>query len=170
MKNSLPKNIILIGMPAVGKSTIGVLLAERVRFSYLDTDIYLQVNEGRRLHEIIAAEGIDGFCDIEEKNILSLNCRSHVIATGGSVVYRDTGMAHLKLMGAVVHLDLPPDQLLQRIGDIDQRGVVHSGAQTLAELYTERHPLYRQYEDLFIDCSEKSPETIVEEIASQFSV
>lgn len=160
----------MIGMPAVGKSTIGVLLAERIGFSYLDTDIYLQVNEGRRLHQIIASKGIDGFCDIEEKNILALDCRSHVIATGGSVVYRDAGMMQLKSMGAVVHLDLPPDQLQQRIGDIDQRGVVHSGAQTLAELYVERHPLYRKYEDIFIDCSEKSPEAIVEEIASQFLV
>ena len=164
---SLPMNIVLIGMPAVGKSTIGVLLAERVGFSYIDTDIYLQVNEGRRLYEIIAAEGMEVFCDIEEKNILSLDCRSHVIATGGSVVYRDAAMMRLKSMGTVIHLDLAPDQLLQRIGNIDQRGVVISGGQTLGDLYAERHLLYRRYEDLFIDCSGKPPEAIVEEITSQ---
>jgi len=157
-------------MPAVGKSTIGVLLAERIGFAYLDTDIYLQVNEGRRLYEIIAAEGIDGFCDIEEKNILSLDCRSHVIATGGSVVYRKAAMKQLKSMGKLIHLDLPTDQLQQRIGNIDQRGVVYSEGQTLADLYTERHPLYRRYEDIFIDCSEKSPEAVVEEITSQIVV
>jgi len=168
--NSLPKNIVLIGMPAVGKSTIGVLLAERIRFSYLDTDIYLQVNEGRRLYEIIAADGMDGFCDIEEKNILSLTCRSHVIATGGSVVYREAAMAHLKSMGALIHMDVSPDELKRRIGNIDQRGVVHSGGQTLADLYAERHPLYRRYEDIFIDCSKKSPEAVVEEITSQILV
>jgi len=161
-------NIVLIGMPAVGKSTIGVLLAERLGFAYLDSDIFLQVNEGRRLYEIIAAEGIEGFCDIEEKNILLLKCRSHVIATGGSVVYSAAAMTHLKSMGVVVHLDIPVHQLKQRIGDIDQRGVVHTGAQTLEDLYAERHPLYRRYEDIFIDCSGKSPEAIVEEIASQF--
>ena len=167
MNNSLPQNIILIGMPAVGKSTIGVLLAERIGFSYLDTDIYLQVNEGRKLHEIIATEGMDGFCDIEEKNILSLDCRSHVIATGGSVVYRDAAMKQLQSMGTLVHLDIPSDQLQKRIGNIEQRGVVHSGRQTLADLYAERHPLYRKYEDIFIDCSGKHPEAVVEEITSQ---
>lgn len=161
------KNIVLIGMPGVGKSTVGVLLAKYSSRSFIDTDVYIQAGEGKRLCEIIAEQGIDEFRRIEERYILSLNLRSHVIATGGSVVYSDKAMRHLKTTGTVVHLDLSLPELEKRLSDLDERGVVRGPGQTLEELYREREPLYLRYADFTVNCNGLNMEQVVERTISR---
>jgi shikimate kinase len=157
-------NIVLIGMPAVGKSTIGVLLAKAVSRDFLDTDVYIQAREGRSLQEIIDREGPAEFCRIEERHILSLACRGKVIATGGSVVYSPAAMDHLRSCGAVVHLTLDLPAIRQRLTNLDSRGVVMAPGKTLDLLYEERMPLYGQYADFSVSCRGKTHEEIVAEI------
>lgn len=157
-------NIILIGMPGAGKSTIGVLLAKHLGFSFLDTDIYIQSHEGKRLKEIIQRDGLSGFCDLEERYILAISYRSHVIAPGGSVVYRSAAMDHLKRMGYIVHLDLASSILEERLGDLTLRGVVHARGQTIADLCQERFHLYAAYADVTVDCADLSPEQVAMKI------
>ncbi len=146
-------NIILIGMPAAGKSTVGVILAKKMGLSFLDTDVYIQTRERKLLPEIIEQEGVSGFCAIEEKQILSLSETAHVIATGGSVIYGKNGMAHLKQIGCVVYLETSTTILLTRIVNPEQRGVARKPGQTIESLYEERHPLYLSFADIIIDCN-----------------
>lgn len=141
-------NIVLIGMPGVGKSTVGVLLAKQLGYSFLDTDIYLQTREGKTLQELIQQHGTAGFCDIEEDCVCSISVTAHVIATGGSVIYRKQTMRHLKANGNIVHLDLELPKLQKRLDDVNARGVVIATDQNLEDLYEERHPLYRKYADI----------------------
>ena len=157
----LRDNIVLIGMPAVGKSTVGVLLAKRLGMGFLDTDIYIQNQENRRLQDILLQEGIEGFCRLEERYMLALDCRAHVIATGGSVVYSDRAMQHLRTGGIAVFMDLAPTELERRLGDIDARGVIRGPGQTVADLYRERKPLYGKYSDVKIDCRGLTPDQTV---------
>jgi shikimate kinase len=145
-----PKNLILIGMPGVGKSTVGVLLAKRLGMAFLDTDIMIQVREGRSLQAIIQSHGAAEFCRIEENHILSLELAAHVIAPGGSVVYSPRAMAHLKAQGIAVHLDIAVERLRRRLDDVDARGVVIAPGQTLEGLFVERRPLYLRYADATI--------------------
>ena len=154
------KNIVLIGMPGVGKSTIGVLLAEQLAYSFLDSDIHIQTRTGKRLQEIIAAQGLDGFCAIEAKLVSEITCRSHVIATGGSVVYSAAAMAHLKSRGICVHLDLDPAELETRLANLATRGVVMMPGQSIRALYVERQPLYRRYADLTVHCQDLNADQI----------
>lgn len=158
------KNIVLIGMPAVGKSTIGVLLAKAISRDFLDTDVYIQAREGRSLQEIIDREGLEEFCRIEERHILSLVCRGKVMATGGSVVYSQTAMDHLRSCGAVVHLTLDLPAIKKRLTNLDSRGVVMAPGKTLDLLYEERMPLYRRYANFTVSCPGKTHEEIVAEI------
>jgi shikimate kinase len=158
------RNVILIGMPGVGKSTIGVLLAKRLRFSFLDTDIFLQTQERKTLQEIIAVQGAEGFCDIEEKYVLSILAKAHVIATGGSVVYRHQAMKHLKKDGIVIHLDLELPKLKARLDDINARGVVITPGQSIDGLYSERRPLYLKYADIDVETGGLNPDQIVGKI------
>jgi len=146
-------NIVLIGMPGVGKSTSGVLCAKLMSRDFIDTDVYIQAQTGRRLQDIIDNEGLEHFCRFEEESICSLTCRGNVIATGGSVVYSEKAMAHLKQNGVAVHLDLPLESLEQRIDNLDSRGIVITPGQTFADLYQERQPLYEKYADITVDCS-----------------
>lgn len=147
------KNIILVGMPGVGKSTLGVLLAKALGFQFMDTDLLIQAQENRLLREIIAQDGVDGFLSIEEQVCAGLNTRRAVIATGGSAVYSPTAMAHLKELGTVVYLKLGYEPLARRLGSLKQRGVVLRPGQTLKDLYNERIPLYETYADITVDCS-----------------
>ena len=158
------QNIVLIGMPGVGKSTVGVLLAKTTSRNFIDTDVYIQARHGQRLQEVIDAQGSREFLTLEESEILTLNCRAFVIATGGSVVYSDRAMRHLKSSGVVVHLDLAFDLLEKRLTNLAERGVVIASDQTLRQLYDERQPLYRRWADATVDCAGRNHEQVVDEI------
>ena len=148
-------------MPGVGKSTVGVLLAKRLGFAFIDTDIYIQVREGRSLQELIRVHGADEFCRIEEDHILSLAVDSHVIAPGGSVVYRPKAMSHLKAQGVAIHLDIAVARLKRRLDDMDARGVVIAPGQTIESLCAERRPLYLEYADATVSTDGLTPDQVV---------
>jgi len=148
-------------MPGVGKSTVGVLLAKRLGFAFIDTDIYIQVQEGKSLQELIRAHGADEFCRIEENHILTLAVESHVIAPGGSVVYRPKAMAHLKAQAVAIHLDIAVARLKRRLDDVDARGVVIGPGQTIESLYAERRPLYLKHADATVATDGLTPDQVV---------
>ena len=146
------RNLVLIGMPGVGKSTVGVLLAKALSRSFIDTDVYIQAREGRQLQDIIDTDGPDSFRGIEAQHVLSLDCRAHVIATGGSVVYSAAAMRHLKARGIALYMRLPLPLLLDRLTNIDSRGVVMTPGQSVEDLFEEREALYERYADVTVDC------------------
>ena len=147
----MKKNITLIGMPGVGKSTIGVVLAKVLGYQFLDSDLLIQKQEGRKLHQIISQEGNEGFKIIENRVNASIQAEETVIATGGSVIYCPEAMKHLKSIGTVVYLKLSLEPLSKRLGNLKGRGVLLKEGQTLEDLYRERTPLYEKYADLVID-------------------
>lgn len=147
------RNIVLIGMPAAGKSTVGVLLAKELRRDFLDVDVCIQAAAGRSLQEIIDRRGLRAFRRLEERHVLGLRCRRSVIATGGSVVYSEPAMRHMASGGVVVHLALPLADLAARLEHLEERGVVIEPGQSLADLYAERTPLYRRWADVTVDCA-----------------
>ena len=159
------KNIILIGMPGAGKSTVGVVLAKKLGYAFVDADLVIQSREGKLLHEIIAERGVEGFWQVEESVGESLEARRTVIATGGSAVYGPKAMAHYKQIGTVIYLSLPLSKIRKRLGDLDERGVTLRDGQDLAGLYRERVPLYERYADLTVACEGLSIREIVEKIA-----
>ncbi len=163
-------NIILIGMPASGKSTIGVLLAKRLLRGFIDTDVYIQSAQGRGLQEIIDTNGLDFFSRIEEKQILSIDAKNTVIATGGSVVYSGKAMEKLSTDSTVVYLDLPIEEIKRRLTDIGTRGVVMEKHQTIESLYNERQPLYAGYADIKINCAGLNHEQTLDAVASALLV
>ena len=144
-------NIVLIGMPTSGKSTVGVILAKMKGMDFLDTDLVLQRKTGRRLSEIIEAEGISGFLAAEESVCSGIAAEHTVIATGGSVVYSRKAMAHLKENAKTVYLRISLPELRKRLLDTKQRGVVLREGESLAELYAERETLYSRSADLIVD-------------------
>lgn len=145
------KNIILIGMPGSGKSTVGVVLAKIMGYEFLDSDLVIQKQERCRLSDIIRKVGRKAFLEIENKVNASLNPEYTVIATGGSAVYGKEAMEHFKKIGTVVYLKLDYPDLEKRLGDLRRRGVVLRRGQTLKDLYEERIPLYEFYADVVID-------------------
>lgn len=157
-------NVILIGMPGVGKSTVGVVLAKKLGYAFVDSDLVIQSREGKLLHEIIAERGIEGFWSVEEAANLSIDSSGTVIATGGSAVYGSRAMEHFKQNGIVVYLKLSCDEIADRLGNLDERGVTLRDGQGLAELYAERTPLYEKYADISIDCENLAIREIVEQI------
>lgn len=160
------KNIILIGMPACGKSTIGVLLAKSLGFRFVDTDLIIQQETGRLLQEIIDSEGLDAFCIAEERAVCSVNeAENTVIATGGSAVYSRTAMLHLKRTGLAYYLSLPVPEVEKRLYNIKSRGIAMRRGDTISEVFERRRRLYEEYADITIDCLGKSPEETVSEIA-----
>lgn len=158
-------NIILIGMPGAGKSTVGVVLAKNLGYSFLDSDLLIQEKEHMILHDIIEKYGLEGFNQIENEVNSSIQAKKTVIATGGSVIYGREAMMHLKSIGTVIYLKLPYQELKCRLGDLNQRGVSIRQGQTLAELYNERIPLYEKYADITIDCQNYSIRETVKQIA-----
>lgn len=152
------KNIVLIGMPGVGKSTVGVILAKVLGYEFLDSDLLIQKKENRLLREIIEQDGQDGFLKIENRVNASIHTEKTVIATGGSVVYCEEAMEHLKEIGTVVYLKLDYNVLKNRLGSLKCRGVVLREGQTLKDLYDERIPLYEKYADITVDEEERDIE------------
>lgn len=146
----MQNNIILIGMPASGKSTVGVLLAKSLGFGFIDTDLLIQQREGMRLEGIIQTKGIDEFLRIEADICLGLTVENTVIATGGSVIYSKDAMDHLKALGCLIYLYVDYDVLEKRLNNTVERGVVLQKGQTIEELYKEREPLYARYADLTV--------------------
>ncbi len=146
-------NIILIGMPGVGKSTVGVILAKVMGYKFVDADIVIQESEGKLLKDIIASEGVDGFIAVEDRINSSIDCHKSIIATGGSAVYGENAMAHFKEIGTIVYLKLDYDKIKRRLGNIKNRGVVMPEGYTLKKLYDERVKLYERYADITIDCN-----------------
>ena len=144
-------NVTLIGMPGVGKSTLGVVLAKVLGYQFLDSDLLIQKAEKRRLSRIIEEEGVEGFMAIENRVNAAIDVTDTVIATGGSVVYCEEAMQHLKSVGKVVYLKLSLETLSKRLGNLKGRGVVLKDGQTLKDLYTERIPLYEKYADIVVD-------------------
>ena len=158
------KNIILIGMPSAGKSTVGVILAKTLGMNFIDTDIAIQENSRRLLQEIIDTDGPDAFKKIEEKTILSLHYHRAVIATGGSAVFSERAMEHLTQDGVVVYLKISFDEMEKRLRNITTRGIVLIAGQGLFDMYTQRIPLYEKYADITIDCSKDDFEIIVQKV------
>lgn len=161
------RNIVLIGMPGAGKSTVGVVLAKRLGLVFVDSDLVIQEKQGMLLHEIIAEKGLDGFLRIEEEVNASLEASGAVIATGGSVIYGEKAMEHLKRIGTVVYLQLPLAAIAERLGDLNERGVAVQDGQSLHSLYEERIPLYEKYADIVLSCENKMLREIVVEIAEK---
>lgn len=146
------KNIVLIGMPGAGKSTIGVVVAKRLGYRFLDSDLVIQETYGKLLHELIEEHGVEGFWKLENDVNGSLDVERTVIATGGSVCYEEEAMRHLCKIGTVVYLQLSYESLKERLGDLNARGVTMRPGQDLPALYEERLPLYEKYAHITIDC------------------
>ena len=163
-------NIVLIGMPGVGKSTVGVILAKTIGMNFVDTDLVIQEKEKKLLREIIAEKGVDGFLNTEETIVGNVDVSNSVIATGGSVVYGKKAMQHLKDIGTVVYLKLSLEAVSARLSDIKGRGVVLKPGQTFEALYDERVKLYADYADITIDEEGLSIEQTVEMTTSLLNI
>lgn len=159
-------NIVLIGMPGSGKSTVGVILAKMTSRDFVDTDVIIQTSQHRSLQDIVDLEGHMAFRQIEEDIILNLNCLNHVIATGGSAVYSPPAMKHLKSCGVIVFLDVGLPVLEARISNFDKRGLARRQDQSLGDLFRERLNLYRKYADITIECGDLNHEEICSKIIS----
>ena len=144
------KNVVLIGMPGAGKSTVGVVAAKRLGFRFLDSDLLIQDEYGKLLHELITEYGVEGFWKIENKVNASIDVKQTVIATGGSVCYEEEAMKHLS-----------------EIGDLNARGVTLKEGQTLRDLYEERIPMYEKYALVTIDCEGKELREVAEEVSAR---
>ena len=154
-------NIILIGMPGAGKSTVGVLLAKTLGYAFLDTDLVIQQREGALLQPLVDSLGVEAFLDVEADALCSVECRGTVIAPGGSAVCRERAMSHLRALGRIVYLHLPLEELERRLSNISTRGIAMAPGETLADLFARRAPLYRNYADLTVDVGRQSLEETV---------
>lgn len=157
-------NITLIGMPASGKSTVGVVLAKHLGMRFIDTDLVIQEETGKLLKDLIEEEGDSGFRETEDRINASIKAEHAVIAPGGSVVYGKNAMKHLKKISTVVYLKLSFPAVRKRLGDLHDRGVTIKEGQTLMDLYEERSPLYEKYADIIIEETGKSTRRVVEMI------
>lgn len=162
----MKSNITLIGMPAAGKSTVGVLLAKRLGYSFVDTDLVIQEKTGKLLKEIIEESGMEGFLKVEEQVNSELAVRRSVIAPGGSVIYGEKAMQHLSEISTVVYLKLTYRDVKNRLGDLKDRGVALKDGMSLLDLYEERVPLYEKYAEVIIDETGKGLGRTVDELRS----
>ena len=160
-------NIILIGMPGSGKSTVGVILAKLTSRGFIDTDVLIQTREGRTLQDIVDKDGYRVLRKIEEEVLLKLECRDHVIATGGSAVYSSDAMGHLKANAVTVFLNVDLATLKARIHDYDTRGLAKRPDQSVDDLFSERFALYRQFADITIDCVGQTHEEVCARIMKE---
>lgn len=157
-------NIVLVGMPASGKSTIGVILAKELKYRFVDTDLLLQDATDQTLTEIIQARGLDGFLQLENRIVSQLQTQRTVIASGGSVIYGNEAMEQLKAKGTVIYLKLRYEVIASRLTNITTRGVVMRKGATLQDLFQERTPLYERYADLTIPADGLTTEQTVQAI------
>lgn len=160
-------NIILIGMPSAGKSTIGVRLADELGKGFIDTDSIIRQSEKKDLKDIVNNDGLERFLEIQENNILKMNVENHIVATGGSVVYSDAAMKHLKKNGVVVYLKLEFEEIEKRL--TPGRRFARNESQSIKDLYNERVPLYEKYADITVNCSARDVESVVAEIKDKFN-
>lgn len=163
-------NIILIGMPSCGKSTVGVVLAKALGYRFVDSDLVIQEFTGKLLSDIIDEKGLEAFNEIENRVNTSLDYHKAVIATGGSVIYGKEAMEHLQSIGTIVYLELPFETLCERIGDLTARGVSIKEGQSFRELYEERRPLYEKYADITVHGENLSIREMVHELKRELSV
>ena len=167
MRTDCALNVVLIGMPGAGKSTVGVLLAKRLGYHFVDSDLILQAREGRRLQEIIVSDGLPAFMAIEEEILCGLSGTRTVIATGGSAVYSEPAMQRLKSLGRLVYIDVPVETLEVRVRDMDTRGVVLDPGESYRDLFQRREPLYRQFADLVVSGQSRTADEIAHQIEDQ---
>jgi shikimate kinase len=164
-----PSNIVLIGMPGSGKSSVGVILAKLTCKDFIDTDNLIQGSAGRSLQDIVDAEGGMALRRMEEEVLLRLDCRNHVIATGGSAVYSAVAMEHLRADGVIVFLDVDLATLMVRVHDFETRGLVRLPEQSVEELFRERLGLYARYADVTLDCVGLSHEEVAQAILHELN-
>ena len=161
-------NLILIGMPASGKSTVGVILAKVIGYDFIDTDILIQRKTGKRLAQIIADDGVEGFLEIENRVNASVEADHCVIATGGSAVYGEEAMRHFKEIGHIMYLKVSYAAIEKRLGNMKKRGVALREGQTLRDLYEERTALYEKYADITVGEDGASIEDTVRAVVQAF--
>lgn len=165
----MSSNIVLIGMPGSGKSTVGVILAKKTMKDFVDTDILIQKSQARPLQDIVDKDGYLALREIEETVLLDLNVHNHVVSTGGSAVYGERAMAHLKSSGIAVFLDVTLDTLEARVPDFSTRGLAKRPDQSFEELFAERNALYRRYADVTVKCDGLTPEQVCASIVAQLA-
>ena len=164
----MKSNLTLIGMPGAGKSTIGIILAKFLSCGFLDTDILIQINRQSSLQQLLDERGYMALRTIEEEEILKINIENHVIATGGSAVYSEKAMAHLKDISTIIFLKVGYDELVRRIHNFNSRGIAKAKDQSFQDLYNERQILYNKYAEVTIDCTHRDQEEIALEIEHSF--
>ena len=173
MMQNIQSNIVLIGMPGSGKSTVGVILAKKTARAFVDTDLLIQAAEKRSLQDIVDTEGYEALRSIEAELLANLSVKNHVIATGGSAVYSEKAMDRLKKDGIIVFLDADLATLKTRVGDFSARGLAKRPEQSFADLFEERLALYQNHADITINCVQKTQEAVCDEIleavAARFS-
>lgn len=163
----MKSNIVLIGMPGVGKSTIGVILAKILGYEFIDADLVIQQTEGMLLKDIIAKKGVEGFIQVENDINKTITPKKAIIATGGSAVYGKEAMEHFKEIATVIYLELELPALKRRLGNLKNRGVVLKDGQTLTDLYNERVPLYKKYADIVVNEHKSTIENTVSKIVKK---
>ncbi|GAB1270037.1 shikimate kinase [Aurantivibrio infirmus] len=164
-----PNNIVLIGMPGAGKSTLGVLLAKKTSKNFVDTDLLIQLKSQSSLQDIVNDLGYLKLREIEERVLLSLDCNNHVIATGGSAVYSEKAMQHLRKNSLVVYLKISLHELKMRVQDYSTRGIACKPGENLQALYLERQGLYEKFADITISCDNKTPEQVLMDIEAEIN-
>lgn len=165
-RNYKKSNIVLIGMPGSGKSTVGIILAKMMAKDFVDTDVLIQLAENRTLQQIVDTDGHMELRRIEERVLLGVQHQNHIIATGGSAAYSHKAMTHLRNNGCIVFLDADLSCLRSRIQNYDTRGLAKRPDQSFQDLFTERHELYNRYADITVDCSRLTQEQVCSEIIS----
>lgn len=160
----MKKNIVLIGMPGAGKSTVGVLLAKALSYDFMDTDLIIQKKTGKKLYETIKEQGMDEFLVIENDAIKEIDTDKTIIATGGSAIFGKEAMAHLSKIATIVYIKLSCEEILRRVKNIKTRGIAMKAGKTLEDVYYERIPLYEKYADIVVECDNMTIEDSVESI------
>ena len=161
----MKSNLTLIGMPGAGKSTVGIILAKNLSFGFIDTDVLIQINQQKSLQKILDESDHLNLRTIEEHEIMKLNIRNHVIATGGSAAYSTNAMSHLLNISKVIFLEVRFEEIERRIHNFKTRGIAKSNDQTFRDLYDERQSLYKKYAEITIDCNQSDQEEIAMRIA-----